>query len=106
MDKHFIRVSSTDSRYLEYDDGRPFVPNGANLCFPRRLREEEAVFGYYEELFSSLGRNGGNFARIWLSSPFLRWSRSGRENLIPRGGGGSRRWRNWRRSMESSSSLR
>ncbi len=71
MDKHFIRVSSTDSRYLEYDDGRPFVPNGANLCFPRRLREEEAVFGYYEELFSSLGRNGGNFARIWLSSPFF-----------------------------------
>ncbi len=71
MSGHFIRTSSLDPRYLEYDDGRPFIPNGANICFPRFLHEEDAVFGYYDAHFAALSRNGGNFARIWLSAPFF-----------------------------------
>eukprot|EP00831_Metopus_contortus_P023830 TRINITY_DN20939_c0_g1_i1.p1 TRINITY_DN20939_c0_g1~~TRINITY_DN20939_c0_g1_i1.p1 ORF type:complete len:459 (-),score=76.61 TRINITY_DN20939_c0_g1_i1:10-1386(-) len=71
MDKRFIRISSRDSRYLEYDDGNPYIPLGINLCFPRFVREESEALEYFQRHFKALADNGGNFVRIWLSSPFF-----------------------------------
>lgn len=67
-DAAFVRVSPRDSRYLELSDGRPYIPIGLNLIHPDTPdREGLARMGQWMQ---RLGTNGGNFARIWLSSPF------------------------------------
>jgi hypothetical protein len=64
----FVRVSPRDHRYFELSDGRPYIPIGPNLIHPN-TRDSEGL-ARMEEWLGRLGSNGGNFARIWLSSPF------------------------------------
>ena len=54
----FVRVSRRDPRFFELDDGRPFFPVGQNVAF---------VYDSYRaiDMLRQLGRNGGNFARVW-----------------------------------------
>ena len=54
----FIRVSTKDPRYMEFDDGTPFFAVGQNVAF---------VINSYRtsEMIRKLGENGANFARVW-----------------------------------------
>lgn len=79
----FIRVSQSDPRYFETDDGLPFVPIGLNLAYPSSIplpvgeefhrRSTVAFYGVpeYDRWFQKLAANGGNFARLWLSNRYF-----------------------------------
>ena len=62
-DSGFVRRAPSNSRYLEFDDGRPYFVIGANVCWAGRqgLRD-------YEMYFSRLGEAGANYARVWMSA--------------------------------------
>lgn len=64
----WVQISARDPRYLELDDGRPFVPIGLNMAHPvgPAGRERETM----ERWVSALSSNGGNLIRIWLSHPW------------------------------------
>ncbi len=64
----FVRVSPRDPRYLELTDGSPYIPVGLNMIAPN-TRPEEGL-QRMEEWLQKLSSQGGNYARIWLSSPF------------------------------------
>lgn len=54
----YIRVSSRDRRYLEFEDGTPFFIVGQNVAFVHN--------GYRViEKIRKLGEHGANFARVW-----------------------------------------
>jgi len=59
----YVRTSPRDPRYFELSDGRPYVPIGLNLAVSRTGELSD-----YERWFSRLSENGGNYARVWLSS--------------------------------------
>jgi hypothetical protein len=65
----YVRVSLRDPRYLELTDGNPYVPIGLNLIHPRSSQESEGL-AQMERWMTMLAGNGGNFLRVWLSSPF------------------------------------
>ena len=59
----YVRVSPRDPRYFELSDGRPYVPIGLNLATSRVGELPD-----YERWLRLLSENGGNYARVWLSS--------------------------------------
>lgn len=67
----YVQVSPRNPKYLMLGNGGTFVPNGVNICFPRFISDEAAVFNYYETYFKKLSENGGNYTRIWLSIPLF-----------------------------------
>jgi len=66
----YVRVSSTYPAYFETTDQQTFIPVGLNLCWPRFIDNEAEGLAKMEFYFKELQRNGGNYARIWLSAPF------------------------------------
>ncbi len=68
-----ISISPVCRHYLAGEDGKTFLPVGANLCFFRdsERHPEEEVLATYERWLTLFARNGGNFARIWLGVPFF-----------------------------------
>lgn len=68
----YVRVSPRDNRYFELSDGRPYVPIGLNLATsPTGVKlgvSREAELPDYERWFRRLSENGGNYARVWISS--------------------------------------
>ena len=70
-DSAYVRVSPRDHRYLELSDGSPYIPIGLNMIAPGNTRGgEDAALRGMEEWIASLAKNGGNYIRVWLSSPF------------------------------------
>jgi hypothetical protein len=81
----FVRVSETDSRYLEFSDGSLFYPIGQNLRSPgdSRLAATSEACGEnaawaekvgtraYEKWFGKMAEHGANFARVWMSPWWL-----------------------------------
>ena len=65
----YIQVSPRDRRYLQYEDGTPYIPIGPNIPWSRTTTDSEKLLKQYEHYFSKLAANGGNFTRIWLSAP-------------------------------------
>lgn len=67
----FVRVSPRNHNYLELTDGSPYIPIGLNMIAPPNASapEDEALRGL-EAWLASLSKNGGNYIRVWLSSPF------------------------------------
>jgi hypothetical protein len=65
-----VRVSPRDSRYFEFSDGRPYVPIGLNMIAPPG-RDEKQALAQMDEWLRKLSENGGNYIRLWLSSPFF-----------------------------------
>ena len=67
----YVRVSPRDHRYLELTNGAPYIPIGLNMISPPDIGkgEEEALKGL-DGWLTSLSSNGGNYIRVWLSSPF------------------------------------
>jgi hypothetical protein len=66
---NFVRVSKTNPSYLEFTDGRLFIPVGINICWPRFVSSEDSVIQKMEHYLTQMAKNGGNFTRIWLSAP-------------------------------------
>jgi hypothetical protein len=68
----FVRVSQRDPRYLELADGRAYIPIGLNLIAPDGARGPGETNGLarMDEWMQQLAANGGNYIRVWLSSPF------------------------------------
>ena len=66
----FVRVSPRNHRYLELSDGTPYVPIGLNMISPRGDFDTQAGLVIFDHWFGKLAEQGGNFARVWLSSPF------------------------------------
>jgi hypothetical protein len=68
----FVHVSPRDPRYLETSDGRPYIPIGLNLIAPDGARGPGEANGLarMDEWMQKLADNGGNYARVWISSPF------------------------------------
>lgn len=67
----YIRVSPRDHRYLELTDGTPYIPIGLNMIAPPNINKgEEAALAGMDEWLTKLSSNGGNYIRVWLSSPF------------------------------------
>lgn len=70
-ESEFVRVSPRDPRYFELTDGTPYVPIGLNLIAPDNKADNEAAgLAGFEAWCRKLSANGGNFVRVWLSSPF------------------------------------
>lgn len=64
----FVRVSPRDFHYLELSDGRPYIPIGLNLIHPDTA--DAKGIARMEEWMQKLSANGGNYIRVWISSPF------------------------------------
>jgi hypothetical protein len=69
-DLPFVRVSPRDSRYFELTDGTAYLPIGLNMISPGGHLDTDAGLAVVDRWFRNLASQGGNFARIWLSSPF------------------------------------
>jgi hypothetical protein len=69
-DPAFVRVSTRDPRYFELSDGSPYLPIGLNLISPSGQKSADAGLAQMDEWIGKLSTNGGNYIRIWLSSPF------------------------------------
>ncbi|GEM_PF-501351 len=80
----YVELSARDPRYFAYSSGAPYCAIGLNLCWPVWYRlprggEHFAVLGAsgtlgaaeYRRWFRELSRNGGNFARLWLSTGYF-----------------------------------
>ncbi len=67
----FVRVSPRDRRYLELTDGTPYIPIGLNMISPPDIgKGEDAALAGMDAWLTSLSANGGNYIRVWISSPF------------------------------------
>jgi hypothetical protein len=62
----FIRRSHRDHRYLVYDDGSAYFAIGENVAWP--IHTGAAAIDDYDRWFGLLGRQGANFARVWMPS--------------------------------------
>ena len=72
----FLTVSKKNPHYFADSNGKTYIPIGLNLCFYRpdfglKNHNEAATFAKYREWFDKLSANGGNYARLWLGSPFF-----------------------------------
>jgi hypothetical protein len=66
----FVRPGSNDPRYLELSDGSPYIPVGLNLIAPSGQKSSDAGLAQMDEWIGKLAAHGGNYLRVWLSSPF------------------------------------
>lgn len=64
-EKGFIRVSTSDSRYFEYDDGTYFPGLGYNMNYDHVSWKNPVLDN--QQNFQSMAQNGIQLVRIWLS---------------------------------------
>ncbi|HEX3358307.1 MAG TPA: DUF5060 domain-containing protein [Tepidisphaeraceae bacterium] len=60
----FIRLSSVNHQYLQFDSGAAYFPVGLNIAWPDGKNPAQ-----YVGWFKSFSENGGNFARVWMCHP-------------------------------------
>lgn len=65
----YIRVSPRDARYLEYSDGRPYIPIGLNMIGVGNTSTEKGM-ALMQDWIQQLAQNQGNFIRLWFSDSF------------------------------------
>jgi hypothetical protein len=81
----FVRVSRSDPRFFEFDDGSYFFPIGHNIRSPFDVRTDQQFpwkqrwpegSSAYMRYFRDMSRNGENFVEIWSAawSLGLEWS--------------------------------
>ncbi len=74
-DAGFVKISKENPRYFEAD-GKAWIPNGYNVCFPRPYfydKSDAEAFALIEKQLKALSENGGNFVRLWVSSDFYQF---------------------------------
>ena len=79
----YVEVSGRDGRYFAFTDGSSYCPIGVNLCWPVyyplsrgtefETTDRRGTMGVsdYRRWFAAMAAEGGNFTRIWCSSPAL-----------------------------------
>jgi hypothetical protein len=65
-DNGFVRRTPGTPRYFQFDSGKPYFVLGLNIAWAGKLG-----LAAYETWFTELSKNGGNFARVWVSHPGL-----------------------------------
>jgi hypothetical protein len=68
----YVSVSPENNRYFILGDSVPYIPIGINLISPTGKYKDNADSSLYEfgQWMKKLSANGGNYIRVWLSSPF------------------------------------
>jgi hypothetical protein len=68
----YIEVSKSNPSYFQFSDGSPYIPIGINLISPggRYKNNPDSALAEYGLWMKKLSENGGNYIRVWLSSPF------------------------------------
>jgi hypothetical protein len=71
-DHGYIEISSDNPSYFQFSDGTPYIPVGINMISPGGKYKNNPDSALYEmgQWMKKLSVNGGNFIRVWLSSPF------------------------------------
>jgi len=61
--KGFIRIDARDGRFMQYDNGQPFIPIGHNVAW-----EDGTGIGlaFWDDYFGRMAANGANWTRIHL----------------------------------------
>ena len=79
----YVNVSKKDPRYFALDNGECFFPIAINIVRPdsfpaasgtefgRTNREDTMGLKQYEWFFKQFSKNGGNFVRLWLATPYF-----------------------------------
>ena len=62
----FVRLDPSDSRYMRYDDGTPYLPIGHNAAFEDR-EPFQGGLSVYRPLFDSFSAAHENWTRVWMS---------------------------------------
>lgn len=65
----YIQISPRNQKYLQYEDGTPFIPIGPNICWSRATTDPNIALAQYNHYFKQMADNGANFTRIWLGAP-------------------------------------
>lgn len=68
----YIGISSGNPSYFQFSDGTPYIPVGLNMISPGGKYKNDPDSALYEmgQWMKKLSENGGNYMRVWLSSPF------------------------------------
>ena len=66
-----IGISPVDPHYFADESGKTWIPVGCNICFDRYKNDSAAARKLYDGWMTAFAENGGNYARLWLSCPFL-----------------------------------
>ena len=68
----YIGISSDNPSYFQFSDGTPYIPVGINMISPGGKYRNNPDSALYEmgQWMKKLSENGGNYIRVWLSSPF------------------------------------
>jgi hypothetical protein len=68
----YIGISSNNPSYFQFSDGTPYIPVGINMISPggKYGNNPDSALYEMEQWMSRLSGNGGNYIRVWLSSPF------------------------------------
>ena len=69
---NYVGVSPVNSNYFQLSDGSPYIPIGINLISPSgKYRDNpDSALLEFGQWMKKLSDNGGNYIRVWLSSPF------------------------------------
>ncbi|GIV17897.1 MAG: hypothetical protein KatS3mg022_3332 [Armatimonadota bacterium] len=62
----FVRVSQDDRRYFVFDNGQPYIPIGANVCWGG----SRGTFDY-DDWLPRYAQAGGNYFRVWLGPAWV-----------------------------------
>ncbi|MFZ0282569.1 MAG: hypothetical protein WAL29_13035 [Bacteroidales bacterium] len=68
----YIEISRENPAYFCFSDGTPYIPVGINMISPGGRYKDNADSSIYDFglWMKKLSDNGGNYLRVWLSSPF------------------------------------
>ncbi len=72
----FVQINPANPHYFGFHDGSTFMPIGLNLAWADSLTQ---TVPEYNRWLTSLSQNGGNLARVWMSSwsMGIEWSDTG-----------------------------
>ena len=81
-----VRVSKSDPRYFEFDNGQAYFAIGENTATPASPAAKLVSLGGvadFNRWFSRLGKAGANYTRVWMCSPSLgiEWGKPGTYRL-------------------------
>lgn len=83
----FVRVSSKDHRYFEFDDGNPYFAIGHNTCtgsggcVPQVDPGKQTTY-MYDRYFIKMAENKENYTRVWTIGKLgVEWEKIGVYNL-------------------------
>ncbi len=70
----YLRIARNNPRVFAFDNGRPFFLVGENMCWAWKRGTYD-----FEDWLAALGKNGGNWIRIWMASwnCALEWTGAG-----------------------------